>query len=132
MRGFYFITAAMNPRFAIVRGWLSNRGSVPPVREEGRHRPDPSSVPGNYPSLSPERASKSARIPRPDRAQPGSRVCLPLTVVADSLRKAEGRDSFEPDRFPDHGTPISIWEAFCEDRWASFLGDYKLLPVDDR
>ena len=37
-----------------------------------------------------------------------------------------------PDRFPDNGTPISLRDAFFDDRWTPFLGDHKLLPVDDR
>lgn len=37
----------------------------------------------------------------------------------------------DPGRFPDDGTPISIREVYPDDRWAPFLGDHKLLPVDD-
>lgn len=38
----------------------------------------------------------------------------------------------DSSHFPDDGTPISIRAAYGDDRWVPFLGDHKLLPVDDR
>ena len=58
------------------------------------------------------------------------RDCGRLVAMRTSGLEGSGK-TLNDKLYPDDGTPISIGKALGQDRWAGFLGDYKLLPVDE-